>query len=107
MNTAKALEYEKACVNSAILWATGEDTIYGGDCLAIICEHFKMKLPKTVYTNFLSSDSENQASCTGAEKSIFKFMTNLCTKILESEGYKENRASLCNLTIHVKRSVKQ
>lgn len=84
MNTQQAIAYENAVIESARDWFLGENSIDGVEELALICEHYKINLPKSA-EHFYSSENPNRLKADGGHKTLFKVLDKL--KIAVAKGY--------------------
>lgn len=79
MTIKQCEERNKAIIDSLKDWIKGESSIDGYLELAIICEHFKIRVPKAAY-NFISSENPNDVKASG-NMQTFKTLFNLIDKI--------------------------
>lgn len=76
MTTSEAINYENKVLEAAKEWVHGNNSIDNTIELAIIAEHYNVKLPACMH-HFQYSDSPGAACCTGAYKTIFKVLDKL------------------------------
>lgn len=76
MNTEQAINYEKAVVNSALEWVSGNSEINGIIELLLIASAYKINLPKCSY-HFQYSENPNHLCATGGHKTLFKTLDKL------------------------------
>lgn len=69
----------RAIIDSLKDWIKGDSSIDGYLELAIICEHFKIRIPKAAYS-FISSENPNDVKASG-NMQTFKTLFNLMDKI--------------------------
>lgn len=69
----------RAIIDSLKDWIKGESSIDGYLELAVICEHFNIRIPK-VASNFISSENPNDVKASG-NMQTFKALFNLMDKI--------------------------
>lgn len=74
----------RAVMRNAIEWANGKDCmeLYVLD-IFIISEYLDIKIPACFVNNFIATKNINQASVTGAEKTIFKILDKIKIQLLK------------------------
>lgn len=80
MITKEALEYEEDVIASAKDWLNGKAPINNQMELAIIADHYGVKLPACIHY-FRYSDNPNDICATGAFKTIYKTIDKLAKAI--------------------------
>ena len=79
MTIKQCEERNKAIIDSLKDWIKGKSSIDGYLELAIICEHFNIRIPKAA-SNFISSENPNDVKASGNIQT-FKTLFSLMDKI--------------------------
>ena len=86
MNTQQAITYENTVIESAREWFLGENSIDGVEELALICEHYRINLPKSA-EHFHSSENPNRLMADGSHKTLFKVLDKLKIAVAKDYGF--------------------
>ena len=79
--------YHNQVICAAAEWAKGKATIDSAEEIAIIADHYGVKLP-ACFRNFRYSDDPFHVNAYGAHASILKTLGKIAAKIVQKEGLK-------------------